>query len=150
MKNGIIIRLRICTWIITMTQEEKGVDQNMKRILSILLLTLVIIGFTEAAYVRAFRQRGPATHDIKSRNLVAAHPNLPMGTEVTVTNLANNISIVVIVNGRIVASGSRIIDLSEGAARALGMVGQGATSVAIEVLRDRPNTESSMSGVGPD
>jgi rare lipoprotein A len=117
----------------------------MKRILSVLVLVMLFIGFADAAYVRAFRQRGSATHDIKSRDLVAAHPNLPMGTEVTVTNLNNDKSIVVKINGRIVASGNRIIDLSEGAASALGMAAQGATSVAIEVLRDRPDTEGSPS-----
>jgi rare lipoprotein A len=114
----------------------------MKRFVLASFLILVFIGFTDAAYIRSFRQRGPATHEIKSSDLIGAHPNLPIGTKVTVTNLQNGFTAVVTINGRIAASGNRILDVSEGAARALGMVAGGATQISLEVIRDRPETSA--------
>jgi rare lipoprotein A len=122
----------------------------MKRFISIFLLILVFIGFAEAAYIRSFRQRGPATHEIKSSDLVGAHPSLPMGTKVTITNLQNGYTTVVAINGRIAASGSRIIDLSEGAAKALGMAASGATQITLEVIRERSETTAGSSGAVQD
>jgi rare lipoprotein A len=68
-----------------------------------------------------------------------------MGTRVTVNNLQNGAEIVAVVVDRIVASGNRIIDLSGGAARALGISGPSA-AVAIEVLRERPSSNVTISG----
>jgi rare lipoprotein A len=121
----------------------------MKRFMGIFLFFLIFIGFTEAAYIRSFSQRGPATHEIKSEDLVGAHPSLPMGTKVTVTNLQNGFTAVVIINGRIAASGNRILDVSEGAAKALGMVAKGATQISLEVIRNRPEGAGDT-GVVPD
>jgi rare lipoprotein A len=111
-----------------------------KGIAGLLLWGLMLLAFTHAdgAYMRAFRQRGGATHGIQSSELVAGHPNLPIGTRVTVTNLLNEKTIEVVVNSRIVASGNRIIDLSQAAGTRLDMAGTGTTLVSIEVIRERP------------
>jgi rare lipoprotein A len=110
----------------------------MKRFVNLLLLFLIFIGFAEAAYLRSFSQRGPATHEIKSADLLGAHPSLPIGTKATITNLQNGFTAVVTITSRIAASGNRILDVSEGAAKALGMVAKGATQITLEVIRDRP------------
>ncbi|WP_407524296.1 septal ring lytic transglycosylase RlpA family protein [Methylobacterium oryzisoli] len=62
--------------------------------------------------------------------LTAAHRSLPFGSRVRVTNTANGRSIVVRINDRGPFSGGRIIDLSRGSARAIGM--GGVTRVALE------------------
>jgi rare lipoprotein A len=111
----------------------------MKRFVLASFLVLAVIGFVDAAYVRSFRQRGPATQGIKSPDLVGSHPSLPMGAKVTVTNLQNGSTAVVTITGRIAASGNRILDLSESAARVLGMAGGDATQITLEVIRDRPD-----------
>ncbi len=64
----------------------------------------------------------------------AAHRTLPFGTRVRVTNLSNGKSVIVRINDRGPAVKGRIIDLSYGAARALGMITQGVVRVKIEVL----------------
>jgi rare lipoprotein A len=66
--------------------------------------------------------------------MTAAHRTLPMGTRVRVTNTHNGRSVVVRINDRGPYIGGRVIDLSVGAAKILGMVSSGVAAVRIEVL----------------
>src|SRR2546427_525770 len=66
--------------------------------------------------------------------LTAAHPSLPLGTRVMVTDLANGRSVEVRINDRGPFVDGRAIDLSLAAARVLRMVGPGTVRVRIEVL----------------
>ncbi|MFM2062235.1 MAG: hypothetical protein RLZZ507_1905 [Cyanobacteriota bacterium] len=66
--------------------------------------------------------------------MTAAHRSLPMGTKVRVTNTRNGQSVVVRINDRGPYIGGRIIDLSLGAARMLGMINSGVAPVRIDVL----------------
>jgi len=68
--------------------------------------------------------------------LTMAHPSLPFGTKVRVTNLRNGRSVVVRVNDRGPFVGSRIADLSQAAAATLGMLQRGLARARIEVLGD--------------
>ncbi|MBX2865518.1 MAG: septal ring lytic transglycosylase RlpA family protein [Leptolyngbyaceae cyanobacterium MAG.088] len=67
--------------------------------------------------------------------MTAAHRTLPFGTQVRVTNLNNGRQVVVRINDRGPFSGGRIIDLSAGAASAIGLQSAGVGPVQIEVLR---------------
>ncbi|MCC5900210.1 MAG: septal ring lytic transglycosylase RlpA family protein [Phormidium sp. BM_Day4_Bin.17] len=69
-----------------------------------------------------------------SQDITAAHLELPFGTHVRVTNLNNGRSLVVRINDRGPYIGNRIIDLSAGAARELGMIHSGTAPVVVEVL----------------
>jgi rare lipoprotein A len=64
--------------------------------------------------------------------LTAAHPSLPFGACVRVTNLANGKSVVVRINDRGPHTKRRIIDLSYAAAKQIGMVGTGTAKVKID------------------
>lgn len=66
--------------------------------------------------------------------LTAAHPSLPFGTEVVVTNQNNGRTVVVRINDRGPFTGGRIIDLSHKAASQIGMINSGTARVTIEVL----------------
>ena len=68
--------------------------------------------------------------------LTMAHPSLPFGTKVRVTNLRNGRSVVVRVNDRGPFVGARIADLSQAAAAALGILSRGVARARIEVLGD--------------
>lgn len=68
--------------------------------------------------------------------LTAAHPTLPWGSRVKVTNLANGKSVDVRINDRGPFGKGRIIDVSRAAARALDMVERGLTTVQLEWLSD--------------
>ena len=66
--------------------------------------------------------------------LTAAHRSLPLGTRIRVTNVANGRAVDVRINDRGPVIPGRIIDLSYGAARALGAVGDGVFRVRIAIL----------------
>ncbi len=66
--------------------------------------------------------------------MTAAHRSLPFGTRVRVTNTRNGRSVVVRINDRGPYIRGRVIDLSLGAARILGMMSSGIAPVRIEVL----------------
>ena len=70
-----------------------------------------------------------------NRNLpTAAHRSLPFGTRVRVTDLATNRSVVVVINDRGPRVRDRVLDLSLGAARSLGITDRGVAQVRAEVL----------------
>ncbi len=69
-----------------------------------------------------------------NKGLTAAHPTLPFGTKVEVTNLATGEQAVVEINERGPFLPGRIIDVSYGAARALNMLRAGVIPVRIKVL----------------
>jgi rare lipoprotein A len=64
--------------------------------------------------------------------MVAAHPNYPLGARVKVTNLANGKSVEVKIVGRFSASSGRIINVSETAARQLDFLKAGTAEVRVE------------------
>ena len=66
--------------------------------------------------------------------MTAAHRTLPLGTRIRVTNPANGRSVVVRVNDRGPFIRGRILDLSHGAARAIGLVQRGHGRIEIERL----------------
>lgn len=66
--------------------------------------------------------------------LTAAHRTLPFGTRIKVTNISNGKSVVVEVTDRGPFAHGRILDLSEAAAREIGMLGQGTVKARITVL----------------
>lgn len=68
-------------------------------------------------------------------DLTAAHPTLPLGTRVKVTNLRNSKSVVVLVNDRGPVVEGRIIDLSYAAAQVLGFQDKGLQRVRLDVVQ---------------
>ena len=68
--------------------------------------------------------------------LTAAHRTLPMGTRVRVTNERNGRSVILRINDRgPYGNKRRIIDVSEEAARRLGMIEAGVVPVRVEVIK---------------
>jgi rare lipoprotein A len=84
---------------------------------------------------------GPGFHGRRTSNgerfdqdgLTAAHRLWAFGTQVRVTFLRNGRSVVVRVNDRLPRK-DRAIDLSRGAARAIGLIGPGTGKVRLEVI----------------
>jgi rare lipoprotein A len=66
--------------------------------------------------------------------LTAAHAYWAFGTRVKVTLLSTGRSVVVRVNDRFPSHKGRAIDLSRGAARAIGLVGPGTGEVRLEIV----------------
>jgi rare lipoprotein A len=70
-----------------------------------------------------------------AHELTAAHPTLPFGTRLRVTNVSTGRSVTVRVNDRGPYVHGRVVDVSYSAAQALGMVGQGVAKVKLDVVQ---------------
>jgi len=70
-----------------------------------------------------------------SRELTAAHPSLPFGTKLRVTNVSTGQSVTVRVNDRGPYVPGRVVDVSYSAAEALGMVRGGVAKVKLDVVQ---------------
>ena len=66
--------------------------------------------------------------------LTAAHPTLPFGTKLRVTNAVTGRSVTVRVNDRGPYVHGRVVDVTHSAAQALGMVGSGLATVKLDVV----------------
>jgi rare lipoprotein A len=69
-------------------------------------------------------------------DLTAAHPTLPLGSWVRVTNLRNGRAVVVRINDRGPVVPGRIIDLSYNTARVLRFSSQGLQRVRLDVIHN--------------
>ncbi len=69
------------------------------------------------------------------RDFTAAHPSLPLGTFVKVTNLRNGKAVVVRINDRGPVVDGRIIDVSRNAALALGFKARGLQRVRVDLYQ---------------
>ena len=112
------------------------------------------------ASAKGFKQRGIASwygddfHGKRTSNgeyydmhgISAAHKTLPLGTYVRVWNLENRKMLDVRINDRGPFVPGRIIDLSVGAAKRLGVYGPGTASVEIVALGD-PQSDAPKSKV---
>ena len=69
-------------------------------------------------------------------DFTCAHRTLPFGTKLRVTNLANGQSVVVRVNDRGPWGRGRVIDISQAAAKEIGMHRSGTAKVSVALLED--------------
>jgi len=104
-------------------------------------LALAVPGVTESYvglaswYGRRFHGRPTASGSLfDMAALTAAHPSLPFGSRVRVTNLANGRSVTVTITDRGPYVEPRVIDLSRAAAEQLGFLDDGLARVRLDVL----------------
>lgn len=91
-------------------------------------------------YGRQFHGRPTASGErFDMHALTAAHRSLPLNCYIRVTNKNNGKSVVVKVNDRGPFHGNRVLDLSYGAAKAIGIVNSGTGNVTIERV-EGPNS----------
>jgi rare lipoprotein A len=87
-------------------------------------------------YGRQFHGRATASGKPFDQNaMTAAHPKLPLGSEVTVTDPATGRQVEVEVNDRGPYAKGRDIDLSQRAAKKLGITQEGVAKVTIEATK---------------
>jgi rare lipoprotein A len=132
-------------------------NQSMKRTTLILIISFVTIGFC-AAQEGSFHQEGIASwygpefdgrptasgEIFNSSRFTAAHPTLPFGTELKVTNRHNNKTVIVTVNDRGPFVSARIIDLSKAAAAQLDMLSTGTAPVLVESTGRIVNSDAAV------
>ncbi len=116
----------------------------MRKALYAAILSFVLYAFVNAPepqtgkasyYAKRFEGRRTANGERFSHDsLTAAHKTLPFGTIVKVTCLRNDSVVVVRINDRLPRHSSRIIDLTQRAARQLNMIRPGIVKVKLELL----------------
>lgn len=105
---------------------------------------------TASWYGDPFDGRPTATGEIYNMNeLTAAHTTLPLPTNVEVTNLENNRTLVLRVNDRGPFVNGRVIDVSRRAAQLLGFQQQGTARVRVRVMPDASSNTMVASAAAP-
>lgn len=90
---------------------------------------------TASWYGEDFHGRRTANGETFDMNsFSAAHPSLPLPSNVRITNLGNHRSVVVRVNDRGPFVGGRVIDVSAKTAKVLGFYGDGLSKVKVEYV----------------
>jgi rare lipoprotein A len=110
---------------------------------------------TASWYGEQFQGRPTASGEpFDMLGFTAAHPSLPLGTFVKVTNLRNGKAVVVRINDRGPVVDGRIIDVSYNAAQTLGFKQSGVQKVRLELYQpgnsrsnDRPATLAQLQPV---
>jgi rare lipoprotein A len=88
--------------------------------------------------VASFYTEGTQTasgEKFNTMEMTAAHPTLPFGTKLRVTDVGSGRSVTVRVNDRGPFVHGRVVDVSYSAANALGMVGKGVANVKLDVVQ---------------
>ena len=90
---------------------------------------------TASFYANKFEGRETANGEIFSQEKLTAASNiLPINHWVRVTNMKNNLTVVLQINDRMHKNNKRLIDLSKSAAKKLKYTGSGLAHVKVEVL----------------
>lgn len=115
-------------------------------------------GYTETGLASWYGYESPNSitadgEHFNTDDITAAHKTLPLPSLVEVTNLDNGKKLTVRLNDRGPFSDGRIIDLSRGSAKALGIYSTGTARVKIKWLGPAPRTSTASSSakatVGP-
>lgn len=102
-------------------------------------------------YAKRYKGKKTTSGDrYRPEKLTGAHPFLPLGTKVKVTDLASRREVVVTINDRCRKKRSHVIDLSRAAAREIGLLGKGKARVRIERLdgASAPETPAALAAAG--
>jgi rare lipoprotein A len=103
--------------------EDRSIPRSSKRVFS-----------GKASYYSYPTGKTASGSSFNRDSQTAAHRNLPFGTRVRVTHLASSESVVVRITDRGPWVRGRVLDLSPGAARSLGITDRGVAQVRGEVL----------------
>ena len=106
------------------------------RVASALIVPLVRSQLGLASwYGEGFQGSATASGELFDMNrLTAAHPSLPLGSRIRVTNLTNSKSLVLRVNDRGPNIRGRLLDVSKAAALRLGFLGSGMARVRVRTI----------------
>lgn len=107
---------------------------------SVVFITLAFATLAEAtattglaSYYKMGKRTASGEH-YNYNGFTCAHRKLPFGTFLKVTNLRNKRFVIVRVNDRGPFVKGRVLDVSLGAARELGMLGQGVARISFEIF----------------
>ena len=137
--SGDQIRRQTIAAKIEVPEDEPSVIEKLNTVASNTVRKFTQTGIA-SWYGRQFHGRKTASGDTFDMNeLTAAHRSLPLNCYIRVTNKDNGKSVVVKVNDRGPFHGNRVLDLSYGAAKSIGLTNAGTANVSLERV-DGPNS----------
>lgn len=123
----------------------KNFKNYLKTFICICFMSMPIVSYGQTLHGKAsyyggrFHGRKTASGEIFNQHaMTCAHKTLPFGTILEVTNKSNGKKVKVKVTDRGPYSGSRIIDLSYGAAKELNMISSGVANVQADIIEMGP------------
>ncbi|KGT48732.1 MULTISPECIES: septal ring lytic transglycosylase RlpA family protein [Acinetobacter] len=138
-RSGDKVRRETIAAKIEVPEDEPSVIEKLNTVASNTVRKFTQTG-TASWYGRQFHGRKTASGETFDMNaMTAAHRSLPLNCFIRVTNKNNGKSVVVKVNDRGPFHGNRVLDLSYGAAKRLGITNSGTAKVSIERV-DGPNS----------
>ena len=136
-RSGDKIRRETIAAKIEIPEEEPSVIEKLNTVASNTVRKFSQTGMA-SWYGRQFHGRKTASGETFDMNaLTAAHRSLPLNCFIRVTNKTNGKSVVVKVNDRGPFHGNRVLDLSYGAAKQLGITMRVLRKSALNVLMDQ-------------
>jgi flagellar biosynthesis GTPase FlhF len=111
-----------------------------KLFFTLFLVFILLLPLSAQARLGNFTQRGTASQDMKDEGFTAAHPSLPLNSNVKVTNTVNGKEVEVKITNRIGVSSNRIIDLSAAAFNALELKRGDVVVVSVNAPPPRAQT----------
>lgn len=130
--NNRVVNKEVVAAKVSVPEDESGILDRLNSVASNTVKKFTQSGMA-SWYGRQFHGRKTASGETFDMNaLTAAHRSLPLNCYIRVTNKSNGKSVVVKVNDRGPFHGSRVLDLSYGAAKAIGLAGSGVGNVTIE------------------
>jgi len=131
-RSGDQVRRQTIAAKIEIPAEEPSVIEKLNTVASNTVRKFSQTGMA-SWYGRQFHGRKTASGETFDMNaMTAAHRSLPLNCYIRVTNKTNGKSVVVKVNDRGPFHGNRVVDLSYGAAKQLGITNAGTAKVSIE------------------
>ena len=131
-RSGDQVRRQTIAAKIEIPAEEPSVIEKLNTVASNTVRKFSQTGMA-SWYGRQFHGRKTASGETFDMNaMTAAHRSLPLNCYIRVTNKTNGKSVVVKVNDRGPFHGNRVVDLSYGAAKRLGITNAGTAKVSIE------------------
>ncbi len=138
-RTGDKIRRQTIAAKIEIPEEEPSVIEKLNTVASNTVRKFSQTGVA-SWYGRQFHGRKTASGETFDMNaMTAAHRSLPLNCYIRVTNRSNGKSVIVKVNDRGPFDGNRVLDLSYGAAKSIGVTNAGTAKVSIERV-DGPNS----------
>lgn len=138
-RSGDKIRRQTIAAKIEIPEDEPSVIEKLNTVASNTVRKFSQTGIA-SWYGRQFHGRTTASGETFDMNaMTAAHRSLPLNCYIRVTNKSNGKSVVVKVNDRGPFHGNRVLDLSYGAAKRIGVTNAGTAQVSIERV-DGPNS----------
>ena len=138
-RSGDKVRRETIAAKIEIPEDEPSVIEKLNTVASNTVRKFSQTG-TASWYGRQFHGRKTASGETFDMNgMTAAHRSLPLNCYIRVTNKNNGKSVVVKVNDRGPFHGNRVLDLSYGAAKQIGITNAGTAKVSIERVQG-PNS----------